>query len=64
MVCNTAPPKITHVPEYFATATCPSCGKLQIVSHYDLKRSGRALDGTAELVCALCKTLNQTPDAR
>ncbi len=56
MVCNPAPPKVTHVPDFFALAFCPSCGKQQIVSHHDLKSAGRPVDGTADWVCSCCKT--------
>ena len=55
MVCNPAPPKVTHVPDFFALATCPFCRKKQVISHHDLKSSGRATDGTAEWVCPACK---------
>ncbi len=54
MVCNPAPPKVTHVPDFFALATCPSCGKVQILSHHDLKSSGRPVDGTAVWPCSHC----------
>ncbi|MEX0338875.1 MAG: hypothetical protein AB3N11_07535 [Arenibacterium sp.] len=55
MVCNPAPPKVTHVPDFFALAICPFCRAQQIVSHHDLVTAGRAIDGTAEWVCAKCK---------
>ena len=61
MVCNPAPPKVTHIPDFFALATCPFCREQSIVSHFDLKKSGRPLDGTAEWVCALCKNIRKAP---
>ena len=63
MVCNPAPPKVTHVPDYFALASCPLCRKVQVVSHYDLQRYGRAVDGSAEWLCPICKnSKNGSPD--
>ena len=61
MVCNPAPPKVTHVPDFFALATCPFCRKIQVVSHHDLTRLGRPLDGTAEWVCRMCKAHKSRP---
>lgn len=58
MVCNPVTPKFTHIPDFHALATCPHCREKLIVSHHDLKRSGQALDGSAEWVCSLCKGIN------
>jgi len=55
MVCNPATPKVIHVPDFHSLATCPYCRDRLVVSHHELKSSGRALDGTAEWVCPLCK---------
>ncbi len=59
MVCNPAPPKVTHVPDFFALAMCPFCREQRIVSHHDLKGAGRPIDGTAEWVCTLCKGIRR-----
>ena len=55
MVCNPAPPKFMYVPEFHALVTCPQCRKKRPMPHFDLKKSGRALDGTAEWICNACK---------
>lgn len=55
MVCNPVTPKVIHVPDYHAIATCPYCSDKQIISHHDLESSGRAIDGSAEWVCSICK---------
>ncbi len=59
MVCNPAPPKAVHVPDFHAIATCPFCREQRIVSYHDLKSSSRAIDGTAEWVCELCKGIKR-----
>ncbi len=59
MVCNPVPKKVTHIPDFFALATCPFCRDQQVVSHRDLKSKGRPIDGTAEWVCSLCKGIPQ-----
>ncbi len=61
MVCNPAPPKVVHVPDFHALATCPYCREKSVVSHFDLKNSGRAIDGSAEWVCSLCKGIKRRP---
>ncbi len=58
MVCNPVPPKVTHVPDFFALVTCPFCREQRIVSHHDLQKAGRPIDGTAEWACSLCKGIN------
>ncbi|NKB52905.1 MAG: hypothetical protein GKR97_11890 [Rhizobiaceae bacterium] len=56
MVCNPVTPKVLHVPDWHALATCPLCREKRPVSHHDLKQTGRALDGSAELICLSCET--------
>jgi hypothetical protein len=56
MVCNPVPPILVHVPDFHALAICPTCRERRPVPHFDLETSGRALDGTAEWICAGCKT--------
>lgn len=61
MVCNPVPQKITHVPDFYALATCPFCREMRIVSHHDLKSTGRAVDGSVEKVYSLCNVINRQP---
>ena len=55
MVCNIAPPKVLHVPDWHALVTCPRCRAKRPVPYFDLKRTGRALDGSAEWMCNPCR---------
>jgi hypothetical protein len=55
MVCNPVPTKVTHIPDFHAQVSCPQCRKKRLMSYFELKNSGRALDGTAEWICNACK---------
>ena len=58
-MCDPAPPKVTHVSDYFAIGTCSFCRTQSIDSHHDLESLGRPKDGTAELVCTLSKNIKK-----
>jgi hypothetical protein len=56
MVCNPVTPKVFHIPDWHAAATCPFCREQRAVSHFDLKHANRPIDGSAELTCMSCET--------